>query len=116
MLRIDPESPVPVYEQLRAQLVAQIDDGSLPVGARLPTVRKLAADLGVAPNTVAKTYRNLEESGVIETRGRHGSFVADTGTETERLAADFARQVRARGLDPAESLRLVRAALGLGGA
>lgn len=112
MLRIDPGSPVPVYEQLRAQLVAGIDDGSLPVGSRLPTVRKLAADLGIAPNTVAKTYRNLEKTGVIETRGRHGSFVAEAGTETERLAADFARQVQARGLDPAETLRLFGRALG----
>lgn len=116
-MRIDPDSFTPVYEQLRAQIVAGIEDGSLPVGSRLPTVRRLAADLALAPNTVARTYRQLEASGVIETRGRHGSFVADpqaaVQTETERLAADFARQVRAKGLDPAESLATVARALGL---
>lgn len=116
-MRIDPDSPTPVYEQVRAQIIAGIEDGSLPVGSRLPTVRRLAADLALAPNTVARTYRHLEAAGVIETRGRHGSFVADPGaaaqTEAERLAADFARQVRAAGLDPAQSLALVARALGL---
>ena len=117
MLTLDPDSPVPVHEQLRAQVVAGIDDGSLPVGSRLPTVRKLAAELGVAPNTVARVYRTLEASGVIETRGRNGSFIADpqaaSRTEAEQLAADFARQVRAKGLDPAEALALAARALGL---
>ena len=116
-MRIDPDSPTPVYEQLRAQLIAGIEDGSLPVGSRLPTVRQLATDLGLAPNTVARTYRELEASGVIETRGRNGSIVADpqaaTRTETERLAADFARQVRAKGLDPEEAVALAARALGL---
>ena len=72
MIVIDPRSPVPPFEQLRVQLLAQVQSGELAPGARLPTVRRLADDLGIAPNTVARTYRELEASGIIETRGRNG--------------------------------------------
>ena len=75
IVSVDSTSPVPPFEQVRSSLAARINDRSLPVGTKLPTVRKLAADLGVAPNTVARAYRELEEAGLIETRGRAGSFV-----------------------------------------
>ncbi len=74
-LRLDPESDQPPYEQIRRGVLALIDDGVLLVGSRIPTVRALAADLHVAPNTVARSYRELESAGVLETRGRSGSFV-----------------------------------------
>jgi DNA-binding transcriptional regulator YhcF (GntR family) len=75
MFVIDPSSSVPPFEQLRLQFAQRIGDRTLPVGAKLPTIRGLANDLGLAANTVARTYRELEEAGLIETRGRAGSFV-----------------------------------------
>lgn len=75
-VRIDDESPVPPYRQLVDQMLAKIAGGGLRVGSRLPPVRQLAADLGLANGTVARAYRLLEETGVVETRGRKGTFVA----------------------------------------
>ena len=75
MLRIDPASPTPPYEQLRSQLAAQIMAGELATGARLPSVRRLAEDLGLAPNTVARTYRELEIGGLVSSQGRRGTTV-----------------------------------------
>lgn len=92
-LRMDPNSPVPAYEQLRAQLVRLVTARVLPPGTRLSTVRQLASDLGLAKDTVARTYRLLEESGVIETRGRNGSFVAEGGVRVS--AAERRRQLAA---------------------
>lgn len=91
MLVIDPKSAVPPFEQLRVQLVEQVGDGTLAPGAKLPTVRRLAEDLGLAANTVARSYRELESLGLIETRGRNGSFVAAHGDAAERGAQEAAR-------------------------
>jgi DNA-binding transcriptional regulator YhcF (GntR family) len=84
VITVDSTSPMPPYEQLRSQLARQIHERTLAVGARLPTVRRLAADLGLAVNTVARAYRELEDSGLIETRGRAGSFVAAAGDGSGR--------------------------------
>jgi DNA-binding transcriptional regulator YhcF (GntR family) len=115
MIVIDAASPVPPFEQLRAQLAGQIHDRTLAVGARLPTIRRLAADLGLAVNTVGRAYRELEEAGLIETRGRAGSFVTAAGEETRerarRAAADYASTVAALGLGAEEALRIAEAAL-----
>jgi DNA-binding transcriptional regulator YhcF (GntR family) len=115
IIPFDSSSPVPPFEQVRSGLATQINDRRLPVGAKLPTVRALAADLGIAPNTVARAYRELEEAGLIETRGRAGSFVAASGDQSRRraqqAAADYARLTRKLGLDDAEALSIVRAAL-----
>lgn len=111
---IDAASATPPFEQLRAQVVAAVAVGQLAAGAKLPTVRALAAELGLAVNTVARTYRELEAGGVIETRGRAGSFVApqgDTGQRQAQLAArEFVERARRFGLDDAAALDLVRAA------
>lgn len=80
IIRVDTDSPVPAFEQIRSQVVAMTASGVLAVGARLPTIRQLARDLGIAPGTVARAYQELERAGVLVTRGRHGSFVADTMT------------------------------------
>ncbi|WP_049556224.1 GntR family transcriptional regulator [Nonomuraea sp. SBT364] len=115
MIVIDAASPVPPFEQLRAQLARQIQDRTLAVGARLPTIRHLAADLGLAVNTVGRAYRELEEAGLIETRGRAGSFVSAAGEEgrerARRAAADYAAVVAGAGIDTGEALRIVQAAL-----
>ena len=115
MIRIDSRSPVPPYEQLRSQLAEQINHRILAVGTRLPTVRQLAVDLGLAANTVARAYRELETAGLIETRGRSGSFVGSGGErsleEARQAASAFAATIARLGLSPDEGLRIVQAAL-----
>ena len=76
-IMLDPSSPEPLSEQLSAAIADRIRRGSLVAGARLPTVRALAEDLGLAANTVAKTYRALELEGLVQGRGRQGTFVAE---------------------------------------
>ncbi|MFI1389554.1 GntR family transcriptional regulator [Streptomyces griseoaurantiacus] len=103
------------YEQVRARIAEQARSGALPVGYRLPTVRGLAETLGLAANTVAKAYRALEADGVIETRGRNGTYVAAAGSAAERTAAsaaqEYAERVRRLGLGEGEALVAVRDAL-----
>ena len=115
MIVIDAASPTPPYEQLRAQLARQIQDRSLAVGTRLPTIRRLAADLGLAVNTVGRAYRELEEAGLIETRGPRGSFVSATGEQgreqARRAAAEYASVIASVGIDTTEAIRIVQAAL-----
>lgn len=115
MITIDTASAVPPYEQVRAQLAAQISERRLAVGARLPTVRRLAGDLGLAVNTVARAYRELEEAGLVETRGRAGTFVSAAGQRSRaavvKAARDYAAIARSLGVDRAEALEIVRAAL-----
>jgi DNA-binding transcriptional regulator YhcF (GntR family) len=117
VITIDPASAVPPYEQLRTQIAAQIRDRTLAVGTRLPTVRGLAADLGLAVNTVARAYRELEEAGLVQTQGRAGTFVAAGGhlarERAMQAAREYASTVMALGLDPQEALSIVRAALAL---
>lgn len=115
MIVIDAASPVPPFEQLRAQLARQIQDHTLAVGTRLPTIRRLAADLGLAVNTVGRAYRELEEAGLIETRGSAGSFVSAAGEKgrerASRAAAEYAAVIASVGIDTNEAIRIVRAAL-----
>ncbi|WP_405113881.1 GntR family transcriptional regulator [Micromonospora sp. NBC_01405] len=112
---VDQASPVAPYEQVRGQLAEQIGDGRLPVGTRLPTVRRLAGELGLAANTVARAYRELEAAGLLETRGRHGTFVApgrdDAVDRLQRAAAGYAAEAARLGVAPDAALDLVRAAL-----
>ncbi|MFE9908988.1 GntR family transcriptional regulator [Streptomyces clavifer] len=114
-IAIDPDSAAAPYEQLRTQLSDQTRSGALPVGHRLPTVRGLAEDLGLAANTVAKAYRALEADGVIETRGRNGTFVAAAGDAAARRAATaaqvYAGEARRLGLSRADALSLARDAV-----
>ncbi|MDT0475315.1 GntR family transcriptional regulator [Streptomyces sp. DSM 41014] len=117
-LKIDIDDSAAPYEQVRAQISEQARAGTLPVGYRLPTVRGLAESLGLAANTVAKAYRALEADGVIETRGRNGTFVAAAGPAAEREAAAaaqvYAERARRLGLDEATALATVRDALRAG--
>ena len=112
-IRIDDSAPP--YEQVRAQISEQARAGTLPVGYRLPTVRGLAESLGLAANTVAKAYRALESDGVIETRGRNGTFVAAAGSAAEKEAVSAAQayveRVRRLGLGEDAALAAVKDAL-----
>ena len=114
-LALDAASAVPTFLQLRAQLIDQVRSGQLKPGTRIPTVRALAEELGIAPNTVAKAYKQLEEDGILETRGRNGSFVSPQGNAAERkaqeAAAEYAARVRKLGIAPDEALRFVSDAL-----
>ena len=110
MITLDAFDGVPPYQQIRVQITEQVDDGVLRPGDRLPTVRHLAVDLGIATNTVARAYRELEQAGVIETRGRAGTFV--TGDQVERMAkqaaVDFLDRTSALGLSATEAVGLVQ--------
>ncbi len=116
-LQLDDASGVPPFEQVRARIRDAISAGELAAGARLPTVRAAAAELGLAVNTVARAYRELEADALIETRGRLGSFVATSGSaaqrELQRLARAYADRAFALGIPAEEALGLARAALGL---
>jgi DNA-binding transcriptional regulator YhcF (GntR family) len=112
---IDQSSRVPPFEQVRDGLAAAVRTGGLSAGDRLPTVRTLAADLGLASNTVARAYRELEEAGVLETRGRNGTFVAADGSdqamEAALATAVYAKRLRELGIGAEEAVALVRKAL-----
>ena len=112
---IDHSSATPAFEQLKHQVTDQRAAGELAAGHRLPPVRTLATDLGLAPNTVARAYRELEASGVIETRGRNGSYVTGTAQTARKAAAaaaaQYAATVAGLGVGADEALALVRTAL-----
>lgn len=69
---IDPDSSTAPFDQLRLQIIEQVRSGQLIAGTKIPTVRALAVEVGLAPNTVAKAYRELGEQGVIENPGQAG--------------------------------------------
>ncbi|MFF4044014.1 GntR family transcriptional regulator [Streptomyces sp. NPDC001816] len=118
-VRVDTTSPVPPYEQIRAQLAALITTGRLPEGERLPTVRQLAADLGLAAGTVARAYRELEAASLILTRRGAGTRVArlpagarrPEAAELAETTKDFVAWTRALGFGEEEVLEAVRRAL-----
>ncbi|GAA1752465.1 GntR family transcriptional regulator [Aeromicrobium alkaliterrae] len=109
-LVVDPSSAEPPYEQVRRQVAAGAAGGSLPPGHKLPPVRQLAADLGLAANTVARAYRELEADGVIETHGRRGTFIASphlSDPAAVEAAAAYVEVARRSGLSREEAIRLV---------
>lgn len=74
-LRVDPGHPLPVYEQIRVQVARLAVSGQTAAGTRLPTIRQLASDLGLSKGTVERAYELLESDGVVESRGRAGTFL-----------------------------------------
>jgi GntR family transcriptional regulator len=117
-LHVDTTSPVPSYEQIRAQVQAMVASGALAEGTRLPPIRQLAGDLGLATNTVGRAYHELELKGLVEARGRHGTVVrgrAAMAAPERQVVVDQAAQAYAleaqnhgAGLD--EALTAVRQA------
>ncbi|MER5353012.1 GntR family transcriptional regulator [Kitasatospora sp. NPDC002551] len=114
-LSVDPASATPPYEQIRAQIAEQARTGELATGLRLPTVRALAEQLGLAAGTVARAYRELEADGVVETHGRRGTLIAAAGDSAHRLAAaaaaEYAERARRLGVPLADALGAVDSAL-----
>ncbi len=84
VISVDSGSPLPVYEQIRQQIVSMVGSGVILPGSPLPTIRQLAADLGLAKGTINKAYEALTRDGVIVSRGRHGSFVCDAPPRLDR--------------------------------
>jgi DNA-binding transcriptional regulator YhcF (GntR family) len=120
IVEVDSNSPTPPYEQIRSQVATMIAAGTLPTGAQLPPIRQLAADLGLAANTVARAYRELEVEGLVHSRVRHGTVVApirgplDPGEVRRRLAdaaAAYATAARQLGVGADEARHAADAAL-----
>jgi DNA-binding transcriptional regulator YhcF (GntR family) len=118
-IHIVPDPAVPPYEQVRQRIAELAAAGTLAAGTKLPPVRRLAADLGLAANTVARAYRELEQAGLVETHGRAGTVItaraARTPAEAQRAAQRYAEATRALGVPAETALELVRAALQLPG-
>lgn len=107
---IDHSSGEAPFEQVRRQIAEGAATGSLPAGHQLPTVRALAAELGLAANTVAKAYRALEADGVVQTQGRAGTSIASRrmdDAEADDAARTYAQLARRRGLSKDEAHRLL---------
>jgi GntR family transcriptional regulator len=120
VLTVDPRSGVPIYLQIVEQVKRSVALGVLGAGEQLPTVKQLALDLTVNPNTVARAYRDLERDSVIETSPGRGSFVrAQAAGESPAVAAEIAadaldvamREARAVGLSREAMRELFDAAL-----
>jgi DNA-binding transcriptional regulator YhcF (GntR family) len=115
-LVVDVSSGVAPWRQIRDQLTALIAGGLLPVGARLPTIRQLAMDLGLAAGTVARAYRELEADGVLHTARRRGTVVGASpadppADQVTALTEEYVARVRALGADRDTVLAAVRTAL-----
>lgn len=117
IVEVDPDSFVPPYEQIRQQIATMIDSGVLPRGARLPSIRQLAGDLGLAANTVARSYRELEAAGKVVTRVGNGTTVASaTLSQAERhrrlraAADDYLAAARRLGSTAEQAIEMLRVA------
>jgi DNA-binding transcriptional regulator YhcF (GntR family) len=116
-LTIDTASSTPPYEQLRDQLARYIVSGQLAAGSKLPAIRQLAQDLGLAPGTIARAYTDLERAGLTRTRRPQGSFVTDhpdrnapEPARLTRLAEAFAAQARQLGVGQDDAITALRGA------
>jgi DNA-binding transcriptional regulator YhcF (GntR family) len=112
-VRVDSGGARPLFEQLRTQIIGGVRDGRLAPGTRLPTVRELAGQLNMAVNTVARAYRELEAAGLLETRGRFGTFVARVDPADAAMATaahTYACAAKALGVAKADALRYVETA------
>ncbi|MFI5609398.1 GntR family transcriptional regulator [Amycolatopsis sp. NPDC051903] len=114
---VDADNGIAPWRQVHDQIVLAISTGTLPVDARLPPIRQLARDLGLASGTVARVYRELEAAGWVTTARARGTVVAGATERPDRAAllrtaaADYARRVRELDADAAEAVEAVRTAL-----
>jgi DNA-binding transcriptional regulator YhcF (GntR family) len=111
VLVVDPASSDPPFRQLKGQIVEAISRGKLTAGTRMPAVRKLAEEVGVSTATAAKVYRELEDAGVLEGRGRSGTFVAAAdmaNAALTRAAEEFVERSSGAGFGLEDALEAVR--------
>src|SRR5271170_4744978 len=109
LVHVNPSTGIPLYLQIEFQLKHAISAGALKSGEALPPVRKLAAELRINPNTVARAYQNLERDGVIHTVPGGGTYIADNvpgllKSEKLKRLRPFAMQAAVEGMH----LRLTR--------
>lgn len=115
MFRIDPKSAIPVYRQLKKQIQRHIVSGGLAEGDRLPSIRQMASELRINPNTVARSYRELENEGLVVSRKGSGVFVSTGDMDLQKnrmqlfneLADEFLTRAAGLGLDGREILELL---------
>ena len=117
VFRLDPRSGVPVYRQLIDQVQAGIASGNLASGDQIPTVRQVAVDLEINPNTVLRAYRELEIRGVLDTQQGTGTFIserkapqdqAEHRRQLEQLVSDFVARAGAGGFTVQELFESLR--------
>jgi GntR family transcriptional regulator len=116
---LNPKSGVPVYRQIQDQIRYGIANGSLSPGEQLPTVRALAVELSVNPNTVIKAYSELEREGVLTTEQGSGTFVAseppaalpveNRQAKLETLCVEFLAQAARYGFSSQDIVRAIQA-------
>jgi len=121
---IDPKSGVPYYRQIIDQVQFAVADGRLACGDRLPTVRQLAVDLKINPNTVARAYQELEIKGVVSTQMGTGTFIGEVKVEIselerkrmlEQICTELLSRVAAYGFTSAEVAEALKERSGEGG-
>jgi DNA-binding transcriptional regulator YhcF (GntR family) len=114
--RLDDHSGVPVYRQIIDQVLGGVATGTLRPGDQLPTVRQVAVDLAINPNTVQRAYRELEIRGLLETQQGTGTFIsqqkikrdeAERRRQLSQLAADFIARAGAAGFNIEELLEAI---------
>jgi len=115
--RLDPESGVPVYRQIIDQVQGGLASGALARGEQLPTVRQVAVDLAINPNTVLRAYRELEIRGVLDTQQGTGTFISDRkvkqdetehGRKLDQLVNEFVARAGAGGFMVRELVERLR--------
>lgn len=121
LVSIEPDGPVPIYQQIRDQIVAAIADGSQPAGSGLPSVRQLAVDLGVNFHTVSKSYDVLRREGLVRIGRKSGAVVQRdpaSGPPDPGWVPDWAARLRtllaeaaAQGMPAGEVIACCEAAL-----
>ena len=108
--RPNPGSSVPLFEQLRLNIIERADNGTLAPGPGCPQSGASPSELGVAPHTVARAYKELEAAGIVLTRGRNGTMVCardEAWSSLTAAAADFATAAKAQGASFAEAVQLL---------
>jgi GntR family transcriptional regulator len=116
-LSLDESTGVPLYRQIIRQIENAILSGKLKPGDRLPTIRSLAVELKINPNTIARAYSEMELLGIVATQVGSGTYVPDAQAEREdgrlsekieQTVAGFIREMSALGLDREEVIELIR--------
>lgn len=110
---IDPASGLPPFEQVKGAVKSAIADGTVVVGEKLPAIRALAAELGLAVNTVARSYKELEDEGYVATHGRSGTTISPramgSGVALDQFARAYVAAARELGVSRAAATRAVEA-------
>ena len=114
MYQLDLQSRTPIYQQLKEKILRLIMAGAIGPGDPLPSVRVMARELGINPNTVAKAYQDLEKSGLIYSVAGKGSFISGEETLDRQMTAsvldrfrEAVREARSAGVDRQTALALV---------